>query len=131
VVTASALASEKLILGERGGNTRRLIDQFFEESGLEPTVVMELSRADAIKRMVEADMGVGIVPSQSASEEIARGRLVSWWIKGASRVNWELGLAMLADGYDSPILNTFLKLCKVYFTTEAHGRMERRSKIRE
>src|SRR4030095_15687755 len=30
-VSAYTLAGEKLILGERGGNTRRLIDQFFTQ----------------------------------------------------------------------------------------------------
>jgi len=36
VISAFALAQEKLILGERGGNTRRLIDEFFAEAGLKP-----------------------------------------------------------------------------------------------
>src|SRR6201991_2472948 len=36
VISAFALAGEKLILGERGGNTRRLIDEFFSEGGLKP-----------------------------------------------------------------------------------------------
>src|SRR5207302_646768 len=36
VVSAFALAEEKLILGERGGNTRRLIDQFFAQAGMTP-----------------------------------------------------------------------------------------------
>src|SRR2546421_660047 len=65
-VSAFALAGEKLILGERGGNTRRLIDEFFAEAGLKPTVAMELSRQAAIKNMVAADMGGGIVPLSGA-----------------------------------------------------------------
>ncbi|MDQ3586476.1 MAG: LysR family transcriptional regulator, partial [Acidobacteriota bacterium] len=68
VVSAFTLAGEKLILGERGGNTRRLIDEFFAQAGLHPKVVMELSRLTSIKRMVEEEMGVGIVPFQSAIE---------------------------------------------------------------
>ncbi|MBD0325685.1 MAG: LysR family transcriptional regulator, partial [Pyrinomonadaceae bacterium] len=83
VVTAAALAKEKLILGEKGGNTRRLIDEFFAEAGVHPTIMMELSRLAAIKRMVEAEMGVGIVPSQSTREEVAEGRLITWSIEGA------------------------------------------------
>ncbi|HKP71475.1 MAG TPA: LysR family transcriptional regulator, partial [Pyrinomonadaceae bacterium] len=94
VVSAFELAGQKLILGERGGNTRRLIDQFFAEAGLRPVVAMELSRLTSIKRMVEEGMGVGIVPFQSAVEEIAEGRLVRWWIEGA-QINSELGLAYL------------------------------------
>src|SRR5919202_194839 len=69
-VSVFTLAGEKLILGERGGNTRRLIDELFEEAGVQPTVAMELSRQAAIRRMVEEDMGVGIIPLRSAREDI-------------------------------------------------------------
>ena|SRR5256714_4197511 len=114
VVSAYALAGEKLILGERGGNTRRLIDQFFAHAGVTPQVVMELSRLAAIKRMVEEDMGVGIVPLQSVRDEVAKGSLVRWWIEGA-QINWQLGLARLVGGYESPIQLKFLQLCRAYY----------------
>jgi DNA-binding transcriptional LysR family regulator len=127
VVTAETLAKEKLILGERGGNTRRLIDQFFAEAGVHPTITMELSRLAAIKRMVEADMGVGIVPSRSAREEVESGRLVAWWIEGA-RINWELGLAKLSGGYDSPISQTFISLARQFFASETQPTPRRRKK---
>jgi DNA-binding transcriptional LysR family regulator len=115
-VSAYALAGERLILGERGGNTRRLIDEFFAQAGVKPTVAMELSRLAAIKRMVEEDMGVGIVPLQAVREEVEKGRLVRWWIEGA-QINWELGLARLTGGYDSPILQRFGELCQKYSGT--------------
>jgi DNA-binding transcriptional LysR family regulator len=118
VVSAYALSSEKLILGERGGNTRRLIDQFFAQAGVTPNVAMELSRLAAIKRMVEEDMGVGIVPLQSVQEEVAKGTLVRWWIEGA-QINWQLGLARLVGGYESPIQLKFLQLCRERFAKSA------------
>jgi DNA-binding transcriptional LysR family regulator len=118
VVSVFALAGEKLILGERGGNTRRLIDELFAEAGVQPVVAMELSRLSAIKRMVEEDMGVGVIPMRAAVEEVAEGRLVAWWIEGA-QINWELGLAKLAGDYDSPISHTFARLCKKYFHADA------------
>jgi DNA-binding transcriptional LysR family regulator len=114
VVSSYALAGEKLILGERGGNTRRLIDQFFAHAGATPKVTMELSRLAAIKRMVEEDMGVGIVPLQSVKDEVAKGTLVRWWIEGA-QINWQLGLARLVGGYESPIQKKFLQLCREHF----------------
>jgi DNA-binding transcriptional LysR family regulator len=114
VVSAFALAGERLILGERGGNTRRLIDEFFEQAGLRPRVVMELSRTNSIKKMVERGMGVGIVPYQSALEEIAEGRLVRWWIEGA-QINSELGFAYLTGSYQPPVMQTFVELCREHF----------------
>ena len=113
-VSAYTLAGEKLILGERGGNTRRLIDQFFAQAGVALTVSMELSRQQAIKRMVEEDMGVGIVPLQSVIEDVEKGRLVRWWIEGA-QINWELGVARLSGGYESPIMQAFLRVVRAHF----------------
>ncbi len=129
VVSAFALAGEKLILGERGGNMRRLIDEFFAEAGLKPTVAMELSRQGAIKNMVAADMGVGIVPLSTAREEVEQGRLVRWWIEGA-RINWELGLARLSGGYVSPVCQTFLRLCREHFAAEANGETRKTPRAR-
>ena len=117
-VSAYALAGEKLILGERGGNTRRLLDEFFAQAGVKPTVAMELSRQAAIKRMVEEGMGVGVVPLQSVNDEVQKGRLVRWWIEGA-QINWQLGLARLAGGYESPMLQGFIRLCSEYFESAA------------
>ena len=77
-------------------------------------MAMELSRQAAIRRMVEEDMGVGIVPLQSVSEEVEKGRLVRWWIEGA-QINWELGIARLSGGYESPIMQSFLRLARKHF----------------
>lgn len=113
-ISAYTLAGEKLILGERGGNTRRLIDQFFAQAGVNLQVSMELSRQAAIRRMVEEDMGVGIVPLQSVTDAVEKKRLVRWWIEGA-HINWELGIARLTGGYESPLAQTFLRLTRDYF----------------
>jgi DNA-binding transcriptional LysR family regulator len=117
-VSAYTLAGERLILGERGGNTRRLIDQFFAQAGVTLRVAMELSRQAAIRRMVEEDMGVGIVPLQSVREEVEKGKLVRWWIEGAE-INWELGLAQLSGGYESPIMHKFVALAHQTFVSDA------------
>lgn len=119
-ISAYTLAGERLILGERGGNTRRLIDQFFAQAGVTIRVAMELSRQQAIKRMVEEDMGVGIVPLQSVKEEVDKGKLIRWWIEGA-QINWELGIAQLSNGYDSPIMQKFVALAHKNFASDVSG----------
>ncbi len=127
-LSAYTLAGEKLILGERGGNTRRLIDQFFAQAGVTLHVSMELSRQAAIRRMVEEDMGVGIVPLQSVGEAVDDGRLVRWWIEGA-QINWELGIARLTGGYESPITQTFVKLSRNYFSESQRPTATKKSKL--
>jgi DNA-binding transcriptional LysR family regulator len=131
-ISAYTLAGERLILGERGGNTRRLIDQFFAQAGVTLRVAMELSRQQAIKRMVEEDMGVGIVPLQSVKEEVEKGKLIRWWIEGA-QINWELGIAQLSNGYDSPIMQKFVALAHKNFASDGSvdgGAKKAKSKAR-
>jgi DNA-binding transcriptional LysR family regulator len=80
--------------------------------------------------MVEEDMGVGIVPLQSVQEEVGKGSLVRWWIEGA-QINWQLGVARLVGGYESPIHQKFLQLCRQHFVktgTPAPPRAKPRSK---
>lgn len=127
-ISAYTLAGEKLILGERGGNTRRLIDQFFSQAGVDLHISMELSRQAAIRRMVEEDMGVGIVPLQSVGEAVDKGRLVRWWIEGA-HINWELGIARLTGGYESPITQTFIKLSRNYFSDSQRPTTAKKPKL--
>jgi len=114
-VGAAQLAEEQMILGEEGGNTRRLIDLFFEHEGVRPTVTMELGSMTAIKRMVEKDLGVSIVPRSSADEEIASGTIKALKVRHLN-VYYELGLAALKTGYSSPIQRAFRELCGKYFS---------------
>ena len=61
-------------------------------------------------------MGVGIVPLQSVKEEVDKGKLIRWWIEGA-QINWELGIAQLSNGYDSPIMQKFVALAHKNFAS--------------
>ncbi|HTH38476.1 MAG TPA: LysR family transcriptional regulator [Pyrinomonadaceae bacterium] len=113
-ISAAALAGEKLILGERGGNTRRMIDEFFQAANVKPNITMELSRQEAVTQMVAIGLGVGMAGAKSVAKEIRDGRLTSWFIEGAE-IKWELGLARLRGGHYSPIGKEFSRLCKESF----------------
>jgi DNA-binding transcriptional LysR family regulator len=114
-ISAATLAGEKLILGERGGNTRRMIDEFFQAANVRPNIVMQLSRQEAITKMVEEGLGVGMAGAKSVAREIRDGKLTSWLIEGAE-IKWELGLARLRGGHFSPIGKEFVRLCKESFS---------------
>ena len=113
-ISAATLAGENLILGERGGNTRRMIDEFFAAANVKPNITMELSRQEAITQMVEQNLGVGMAGAKTVAKEIKEGRLTSWLIEGAE-IKWELGLARLRGGHFSPIGKEFVRLCKESF----------------
>lgn len=116
-ISAAAIAGENLILGEKGGNTRRMIDDFFEKANVKPNVVMELSRQEAIIKMVENDMGVGLAGAKNVARRIREKHLVSWFIEGAE-IKWKLGLASLRGGYVTPIAEEFIKLCRENFAAK-------------
>ena len=118
-ISAAVLAKEDLILGEQGGNARRMIDEFFDSAHVRPNVVMELSRQEAINKMVENNMGVGISGTKYVARDIAEGRLISWKLEGAD-IKWDLGLARLKGGYFSPIAGEFVSLCKNSFADREH-----------
>ncbi len=113
-ISPKQLAQESLILGEQGGNTRRLIDLFFEKSGARPEVIMELGSMTSIKRMVEHGLGVSIVPQSSVREEIKTGKLIALPVRGL-KDQWELGLVTLKSDHVSPLQQAFKKLCHKYF----------------
>jgi LysR family transcriptional regulator, cyn operon transcriptional activator len=118
-ISAEQLAGEPLILGEKGGNTRRLIDLFFEKSGLSPVIVMELQRTEAIIKMVELDFGVTILPQVFLQRGVTHGRLRALRIKDLS-LKWEFGIAYLKSDYIPPAIVSFLKLCRAYVTESAN-----------
>lgn len=124
-ISAATLAGESLILGERGGNTRRMIDEFFQAANVRPNITMELSRQEAINQMVENNLGVGMAGAKSVAKEIHDSRLISWFIEGAE-IKWELGLARLRGGHFSPIGKEFVRLCKESFAEREKGLKARR-----
>jgi DNA-binding transcriptional LysR family regulator len=113
IISAEELAAEPLILGEKGGNTRRLIDLFFEKSGLKPQILMELQRTEAIMKMVELGFGVTILPKGSVHTRVARGSLRVAPVRDLN-LRWDFGVAYLKSEYLSPALESFIKLCRAY-----------------
>ncbi|HUG93002.1 MAG TPA: LysR substrate-binding domain-containing protein [Planctomycetaceae bacterium] len=70
------LAGEPLILFERGSTGRQHVIDAFHGRGLSPRVEMETTNTEIIVRMVEAGLGVSIVPLL-ASGIVTRGRRVA------------------------------------------------------
>jgi DNA-binding transcriptional LysR family regulator len=72
VATAEALAGLPLVLFEPGGNTRRVVDDWFDRGGVAPQPAMELGSVEAIKEVIGAGLGCGILPRLSVAAEKSR-----------------------------------------------------------
>ena len=75
-MTAAELAREPVILYERGGTIRRVVDDWFRRGRATPRVAMELGNAEATKKLVGAGLGRSIV-SEIAVRADARAGLLS------------------------------------------------------
>lgn len=70
------LRDEPLIFYERGSTGRQHLVEAFAQQGIAPHVEIEATNTDLIVRMVEARLGLGIVPLYP-SGEVTRGRKVA------------------------------------------------------
>ena len=69
------LAVEPLILYDAGSSYTMLIEQVFKEAGIVPRVEMSLDGVDAVKRMVELNMGISFLPRSAVRRENEDGSL--------------------------------------------------------
>jgi DNA-binding transcriptional LysR family regulator len=70
-----ALAGQKFIGFEPDIPTRRALDKILKEHGVEVQNVMEFDNIETVKRAVEIDAGVSIVPRSTVAQEIAKQTL--------------------------------------------------------
>jgi DNA-binding transcriptional LysR family regulator len=76
------LADEPFVLFEEGSATRKVIDAFFVNEKIEPTVVMDTENVEIIKAMVKTGLGIGIVPYQAIDREVRSGQFFCARIEG-------------------------------------------------
>jgi len=105
-LVAAELARESLILYERGGTIRRVIDDWFRRSRAVPRVVMDLGNGEAIKKMVAAGLGLSLVPTMSVQAEVRAGELAA--LPLAPPLGRRLGVVRRRDRLPSPALRAFL-----------------------
>ena len=74
-LTAAVLARLPVMAYEPGGNTRRLVDDWFARSGITLQPVMSLGNDEAIKAMVAAGLGCAVLTAMPAGRERRSGAL--------------------------------------------------------
>lgn len=81
-VNAQDLSTQPFVLFESGSNTRRVVDEFFASSGIEPRIVMETENVEILKALVRHGLGITIVSYQSVARDVASGHLYCARIDG-------------------------------------------------
>jgi DNA-binding transcriptional LysR family regulator len=125
LVTARDLVGEAVLLTELGCSYRNRFERSLINAGAHPGTRMEFQSIEAIKRCVEAGLGIAALPRVAIAAEVAAGRLaeLAWQ-------DLDLGvttqLAWSEGRWVSPALGAFLKLARELLAARP-GKQRRRA----
>jgi DNA-binding transcriptional LysR family regulator len=113
-ITVEMLQGIPLILYNKSTNTRATLDRFFRDSCIEPYVLMEIDREDAILSMVKSLPGVTILPHCVLQKPMEDTGLRCIPLRGAW-LRREIGIATLRGAGLSRVVDVAMQLCRDHF----------------
>ncbi len=105
-----ALSGQKFISFEPDMPTRKALDKLFREHGVQVQNVMEFDNIETVKKAVEIDAGVAIVPEETIRQELADATLAAVRLDG--NFFRELGAIYKKGKVLSPAIKQFIELLK-------------------
>jgi DNA-binding transcriptional LysR family regulator len=110
-VKLSALKGMKFINFEQDLPTRKAIDKLFKDQRVAVEQVMEMDNIETLKRAVEIDSGVAIVPEETVAQEVATQTLAIVQLEGGDF--WRpLAIVHKKGKVLSPAIKKFIALLK-------------------
>ena len=105
------LAGQKFISFEPDIPTRKAIDRVFKDRGIDIRSVMEFDNIETVKRAVEIDAGIAIVPQGTVSQEVSKQTLVQIEIEDADLFR-PLAVIYKKSKVLSPAMKQFIAILK-------------------
>jgi LysR family transcriptional regulator, transcriptional activator of the cysJI operon len=105
-----ALSGHKFIGFEKDIPTRRALDRIFKEQGVKVDYVMQFDNIETVKRAVEIDSGITILPEETITSEIANQTLAGVRLEG--NYSRELAVIYKKGKVLSPAMKKFMELLK-------------------
>jgi DNA-binding transcriptional LysR family regulator len=105
------LNGQKFVSFERDIPTRRAMDKLLKEHGVSVDHVMEFDNIETVKRAVEIDSGVAIVPQETIRQEVANQTLAAVKIEDGEHYR-TLGMLYKKNKVLSPAIKQFIALLK-------------------
>ena len=112
-VAVKDLKAEPCILPQLGSRTRQLVERRLKAAGVTPTVVMQLSGTEAVKKAVEANLGIGFVSSYAVEREATLGDLRLVVVDGFD-IARHMELIYRRQKYFSPVAERFRAFVREY-----------------
>lgn len=108
VVNIHELAAHKFISFDPDIPTRKAADLIFKEHKLDIEPVMEFDNIETVKRAVEIDAGIAMVPQATVAQEIKQGTLVAVPLNGDGFTR-PLGILHRKGRVLTPAMKVFIK----------------------
>jgi DNA-binding transcriptional LysR family regulator len=110
-VTVAEAGQEPFLFFERGSSYHSLVYSMFLRAGVVPESVMELDSMETTKHMVEAGLGIAVLPVISVDREAAGGTLARVDISDMEQpAQREMGVHVIRNRIIAPPIKEFLRL---------------------
>jgi DNA-binding transcriptional LysR family regulator len=110
------LEGQSFIAFEPDVPTRKAVDQLLREHGITVQPAMELDNIETVKRAVEIESGIAIVPHNSVVAELAAGQLKAVELRGTT-VWRPMGMVLRRGRTITPALREFMKMLRQFGKT--------------
>jgi DNA-binding transcriptional LysR family regulator len=110
-VPLSSLRGERFISFEPDIPTRRAIDKALRAEGVEVQHVMEVDNIETVKRAVEIELGISVIPQSTVATEVRNGTLAQIEIAGADFAR-PVSAILKKSKVLSPAMKQFLSILK-------------------
>jgi DNA-binding transcriptional LysR family regulator len=120
-VSPAEVAGEDFAVPEPGSRTRTLIESAFLERGQRIRVTMQLPGTEAVKKAVEANLGVAMVSKHAITRELTLGALCRVAIDGLE-INRPIHVLHRKGKHLSPLARRFLAFAHDFVAQEGHVR---------
>jgi DNA-binding transcriptional LysR family regulator len=110
-IKRSQLAGRKFVSFEPDIPTRKAIDKVLKDHNVSVEIVMEFDNIETVKRAVEIDAGISLVPQGTILQEVAKQTLAEVRIEGVDMVR-PLAAVYKKNKVLSPAMKQFLAILK-------------------
>ncbi len=110
-VKLKALNGQKLVSFERDIPTRKALDRIFRDHGVSVEHAMEFDNIETVKRAVEIDSGIAVVPQETVRQEITSGTLACMKLDDGEHFR-QLGIIYKRSKVLSPAIKQFIAVLK-------------------
>ncbi len=110
-IRIESIAGQKFVSFEPDIPTRKAIDRILRDRGITVSTVMEFDNVETVKRAVEIDAGISIVPLGSVGQEVSKQTLMQITLDDGELYR-PLGAIFKKNKVLSPALKQFLSILK-------------------